>query len=203
MCDPALKSISVTTNGKQCGPQVASVPFDSRTSGAGVGELGGGLLGGRDIECDLDGCGAADVRAGRLDEGGAELLGCADVDGDGDGFRVRVAEVDVEGCPTPSARAGPDPPGEPSGALDSSTGLLTNGIDWSTWCPPPLLPSNTAAPPAPSRQTISTRTATRPTDTTVAASVSSPARNAPQPAQTNSSSASRPHRGHVAISRIQ
>ena len=205
MCEPALKLTSVTTSGKHCGPQVASVPFDSRTSGVSGGELGGVLLGGREVECDVDGCGAAEVGAGLLDERGVELLGCADVDAVGDGVRVRVAEVDVEGplATPPSARAEVDSPGEPSGAFESSTGLLTNGIDWSARCPPPLLLSNSAAPPAPSRQTMSTSTATRPTDTAAAGPASSPARNAPQPAQTNSSSASRPHRGHVAISRIQ
>ena len=101
MCEPALKLISVTTSGKQCGPQVASVPFDRRTWGAGGGgELGGLLLGGCDVECDVDGrgVGVAEVGAGWLDDRDADLRCRADFDAVGEGVRVRVAELDVAGC---------------------------------------------------------------------------------------------------------
>lgn len=207
MCVPGLKFVSRTTSGKQCGPQVASAPFVRVTVAVGGGLLGGGLLGGRVVERDVDGCGAADVDAGRVDDGRVEL-GAADVErcaeAVGDGVRDFVADADTEsdrvGCPDADD---PSSPGAPNGTLDSSTGLLTIGIDPAVRRSPPPLFNNQAAPPAPSRQTSSTSSATRPTATEVVASVSSPARNAPQPAQTNSSSASRPHRGQVAISRIQ
>jgi hypothetical protein len=96
--------LSVTTNGKQCGPQVASVPSVRCTSGAGGGELGAGLLGGLVARCDVDGRGAADVDAGRVDDGcvddgDADRLRCAEVDAVGDGVRVLVAGTDVLGCP--------------------------------------------------------------------------------------------------------
>lgn len=190
MCAPAPKLISVTTSGKQCGPQVASVPFDRRTSGVSGGELGdelGGLLvGGRELECEVEGCGAADVDAARFGDVDADLLGRAEVEAVGEGVRVRVAEVDVDGCPVGVGDGDPEltAPGEPSGAFESSTGLLANAADRSTGCPPPPR-SSSAAPPAPSRQTRSTSTATRPTETAAAGPVSSPAKNAPQPAQTN------------------
>jgi hypothetical protein len=186
---------------------------DGWTGGGGV-ELGG-VLGGW---CDVDGCGADDVGRGGLVDGRV-VVGTAEVDGwaedDTDEVRDRDVELDgaaedvvdavpdTVGCALvdPDVRPGTDAPGVPSGTPETSTEPLTNGIARSARCPPPR--SNTAAPPAPSRQTTSTRTATRPTDTAAAGPTSPPARNAPHSAQTNSSSATRPQRGHVVISRLQ
>jgi len=97
VCEPALKLLSVTTNGKQCGPHNASAPSDKCTVGVGGGGPAAVLLGGLDVECDVVGCG---VGAGRVDngcvDGDADLLRCAEVDAVGDGVRVLVAEPDTE-----------------------------------------------------------------------------------------------------------
>lgn len=205
---PALKLLNVTTSGKQCGPQVASEPSASCTLGAGPGGLDAVLLGGRvDEGCvDDDGCGA-----GVVGVTGALELRLADGDGeavrdrlrDGDGLavgevvRVRCTRLDDRGAGAPA----PVEP-EPSGALDNAPKLV--GAVSETALPPPPWFSSTMAPTAPTTHTSRTSSATLPTGTAAVGSSSEPAaRNAPQPAQTNSSSATRPQRGHVVISRIQ
>lgn len=99
MCDPALKLLSVTTNGKQCGPHRASVPSERCTVGFGGGGPADVLLGGLDVECEVDGCGVGvgRVESGCVEDGAADVLRCAEVDGVGDG--VLVAEPDAVGCP--------------------------------------------------------------------------------------------------------
>jgi hypothetical protein len=164
----------------------------SRTDGCG----GGGELldgGGPDDGWDVDGCGAGEDLGGPLVRG-------RPVDGDGAGdldeCRDLGAPLDPEAVVDGDTDADPCDP--PNGALDNCTGLLPEGAR-PTGCPPPPCRSNTTAAPAPSRQTISTSTATRATDTAGAGPTSPAARNAPQSGQTNSSSVSRPHLGHPVI----
>jgi hypothetical protein len=213
VCGPALKLLSVTSSGKQCGPHVASEPSLNRTLGAGPegvddALLGGCVVGGR---VEDEGCGAGV----REDVGAVGLwLGEGVRDGVADRDRLREADALVDGLVDAEFVAGRDarlddpvtggPPGtgnDRSGCVDNVPGSV-GPVPASGLLPPPWLSSRTA-PTAAMTQTISTSSATPRTDTSLAGLSSDPTpRNAPHSPQTNSSSATRPHRGHVVISRI-
>jgi hypothetical protein len=155
------------------------------------------------VGLDVLGCGAALVVAepGAVDRDGCAELEAGDEDEDEEA-EVRAVELSAAVVARLEASGGSElTPGVPSGALDS--GNEAPGGAPSVVVSSPLR-NKTAAAPTPSRQTRIASSATRRTGTSPAGPSSrSTARNAPQSAQTNSSSATRPHCGHVVISRIQ
>jgi hypothetical protein len=145
VCVPGLKLLSVTTSGKQCGPQVASEPSVNCTLGVGAGGLeavlvGGWLVGGR-VDDDGRGAGVVGVIGAlelRLADGLGEGVAVRDRLRDGDGLVVGE-EVSVRGVRLVDPGAGrpaavePDPSG---GALDT-TPRLVGAVPESALLPPP------------------------------------------------------------------